>query len=265
MNRLKLKKASFKSWYKNQLTRSQKIFFFAFIVNAISVLLVFHGLFALLFKGRDGFLSLDKFTNQTNILIFFFSLFYVFFPKHSFLKNDKFLIACITYIFITFFVYNLVSIANAVAVIVAPKSILAWSYTRIGYGSKATAFLLFIDLFKHLFNPIVFIVCGFFKFVYDPNLKLKKFSSYLLPMMIYPAIYCVYAIVAPFIYKQENGMTYSVYNVATNTKDYPQFAYPVVFFLLFVLIPVTTYLTWFGARKISKKYERNQVMINPQN
>lgn len=174
MNRLKLKKVSFKSWYKNQLTRSQKIFFFAFIVNAISILLVFQGLFVLLFKGRDGFLSLDKFTNQTNILIFFFSLFYVFFPKHSFLKNDKFLIACITYIFITFFVYNLVSIANAVAVIVAPKSILAWSYTRIGYGSKATAFLLFIDLFKHLFNPIVFIVCGFFKFVYYPNLKLKK-------------------------------------------------------------------------------------------
>ncbi|QMT98401.1 DUF1600 domain-containing protein [Mycoplasma tullyi] len=265
MNRLELKKISVRSWYKNQLNKSQRIFLFAFIVNAISVLLVLHGLFSLLFRGRDGFLSLDKFTNQTNILIFFFSLFYVFFPKHSFLKNDKFLIACITYIFITFFVYNLVSISNAIAVIVAPKSILAFSYSKIGYGSKATAFLLFIDLFKHLINPIVFIVCGFFKFVYDPNLKLKKLSSYLLPIMIYPAIYCVYVIMAPFVYNRPNGMTYSVYNVATNTKDYPQFAYPAIMFLLFVLVPVTTYLTWFGARKISKKYEQNQVVINPHN
>ncbi|WP_027121824.1 DUF1600 domain-containing protein [[Mycoplasma] imitans] len=264
MNALKIKKFSATNWYRNQLNGSQKIFLFVFVVNAIGLLLVFHGVFARLYNGRDGFITFDKFTNQTNILIFFFSLFYVFFSKHSFMKNDKFLIASITYIFITFFVYNLVSLSSKIATFVAPDSLLAASHTKVGYGSKPTIFLLFVDLYKHLINPIIFIVCGFYKFIYDPNLKLKKFTSYLIPIMIYPAIYCIYVMAIPFIYNRLDGTTYSVYNIATNTKDYPQVAFPMIFFLMFVLIPLTTYLTWFGAKKISHKYEQNVVIKNNQ-
>ncbi|MDC4163020.1 DUF1600 domain-containing protein [Mycoplasma sp. T363T] len=259
MSSLNPRKFSVKNWYKNQLNKSQKIFLFVFFTNIVGFLLVLHGIFAALYNGKDAFVVIGKFTNQSNVLLLIFSTIYIFFPKHSFLKNDKFLIACITYIFFTFFIYNTISAVNAIGAVVSPNSDLAASQKKIGYALSKKGFRLFVDLYKHLFNPVIFIICGFIKYIYDPNIRLQKYHQYLIPISIYPIIYSIYTSTIPFVYKTKDGTTYTVYDIATNTKDYPQVAYPVVAFLILIWLPLTCYLVWLGVNKISNKYKQNYV------
>ncbi|QZX48995.1 DUF1600 domain-containing protein [Mycoplasma sp. E35C] len=230
-------KQGFINWYKNKLTKAQRIFFYVLIINAIGFALIIYAIIKSLMEKGQAFTRLDKFTNQSNVLLFIFSIFFVFFPKHSFMKNDKFLIATTVYILFTFIGYNFVL-----------------SPMKLGYQVNDTPFEMFKDLYIHFFNPIIFIICGFIKFVYEPNINLKKYHDYLIPGYIYPFIYTIYSISIPFVFNTHENQVYSVYKQATNIKDYPQIAWLIFSFNLFVYLPSSYFIIWFSAKKISQKY-----------
>ncbi|QZX48996.1 DUF1600 domain-containing protein [Mycoplasma sp. E35C] len=235
MNLSSSKKFSLTDWY-NKLKKSQKLFFYVFWINLLGFVLVVDGIINSLLKNGEAYLNIDKFTNQSNVLLLIFSTFYVFMPKHSFIKNDKFLIATTTYILFTFVGYNFIL-----------------NFMGDGYATK-TNFHLFKDIYVHFFNPVLFIISAFVKFVLDPNPNIKKFHSFLIPGMIYPIIYAIYLASIPFVYHNQDGMPYSVYGSATNTKTNPKIAWPIIILMLSIYFPLTYFLIWFGAKKISAKY-----------
>ncbi|MDC4183085.1 DUF1600 domain-containing protein [Mycoplasma bradburyae] len=249
MNTLDTETKSFDYWFKYKLDRTQKIFFFVFLLNLITFGFIVQRIIDSLQTNeisknmmmvenfKNGYTVIDKFTNQSNTLLLIFSFFYVFFPKHSFLKNDKFLIACIVYILFTFVGYNL--ILNAL---------------HDGYEGIKIPINFARGIFVHLINPIVFVVCGFVKFVYAPSNGIKKFWSYLIPGMIYPLIYGIYIATIPHVYNTKDNNTYSVYGSATDVINNPKIAWTVIISMLFVYFPTTYFIVWWSHLKISKKY-----------
>ncbi|QZX48997.1 DUF1600 domain-containing protein [Mycoplasma sp. E35C] len=241
-----------KNWYKN-LSRAQKMFFFVFLMNVIAFGFVVYsfidsltinvigkdgdGIEALKqYSFKNGFTEADKFTNQSNILLLVFSIFFVFFPKNSVLKNDKFLISTIVYIFFTFFGYNFIL-----------------NFTGRGFTNPINTLpRLITSVVLHLINPLVFIVCGFLKYLFEPLKEIKKFHSYLIPGMIYPILYLVYAVTIPYVYKINGQMAgYSVYGFATDVVNNPKVAWPISLGMIFIYFPITFFLAWYGAKKIS--------------
>ncbi|MDC4182357.1 DUF1600 domain-containing protein [Mycoplasma bradburyae] len=253
MTNLDNKRFCIKNWYKNKLNKSQKMFFFVFLLNIVGLGFVIYSFIDSLMHNnigpaekrafRNGFTEVDKFTNQSNLLLLVFAFVYVFYPKNSLLKNEKFLIACMTYILFTFVGYNL--ILNLTA---KDKG-----YAALLNENRIAAFAASITL--HFINPVVFIVCGFLRFVFDPVEKIKSFKAFVIPGMIYPIIYLIYVITIPYVYNSHaNGEYYSVYGGPTNVIKNPKLAWPICIGMIFVYFPITFFLIWFGARKINTKY-----------
>ncbi|QEX47480.1 DUF1600 domain-containing protein [Mycoplasmoides gallisepticum] len=247
MNQIDKKPKSFSFWFKYELTKAQKIFFFVFWLNLATVIFIVQEVVAELLSNVnsvnnlnnfvDAYKTFDKFTNQSNFILLVFSFFYVFLPRHSFLKKDKFLVASIVYILFTFFGYNIIL-----------------QFGRLGYRFITNSTKLARGLMIHLFNPVTFIIAGFLAFVYSPARTIGKFHTYLIPGIIYPIIYGIYVISVPYLYKTVDGSVYSVYGGVTNVIENPKIAWVAIIALLFGYFPLSYFIVWISYVKISKKY-----------
>lgn len=181
----------------------------------------------------------DRFTNQSNWLLFIFSFMYFLWPNHTFFKDNKFLISTMVYIFFTFVGYNVVLVGIGG-----------------GYGYDIQKPIDFVSNFwLHVLCPIYFIIFGYVFMIQNKNKQPKKFHKLLLTGMIYPTIYAIYLATIPFVYKLSDGNSYSVYGGATNTaQNSMSWAYIcVMYFIFFPGSYVTFYYSWVGINKTSLK------------
>lgn len=185
----------------------------------------------------------DRFTNQSNWLLFVFTFFYVFYNKHQLLKGNGFLVSTMVYIFFTFIGYNVVLVGLA------------------GYGYTGTSLDIASNVWLHVLCPIYFIALGILHMVYNPNQEPKKFWKTFLLGMIYPTIYMIYIVTIPFVYTSNvdalgNHITYSVYGSATNVKDSAtSWAYILVMYLGF--FPGSFWM-FYGIWKLINKYSKKK-------
>lgn len=240
---------SISKWFK-EFTIPKYIAFVAVFLFSFSVFFTIYDCIEYSLKGNDAskiwYGILDRFTNQSNILLLIFVVFYVFFPKHSFMKNNGFLITCMVFIFFTFIGYNVVLVGIS-------------GYGGYSVANNTSSIIGFLsNLCMHILFPIYFIVFGFLHMFFNPMKEPKTFWKLLLLGMIYPTIYVIYVIVVPFIYSgyaSKTGATYSVYGNATNVKDYPtSWLYISIMYLGF--FPGTFamfYYSWKGFNSLNKK------------
>lgn len=201
----------------------------------------------------------DRFTNQSNWLLFFYMLLYVLCPKHQFFKGYKFLLATMVYIFFTFIGYNVVLVAIA---------------KQKGYSLQNGVTSLVSNVWLHLLAPIYFIVYGYIVMYMNPNKEPVSFVKTLLPGMVYPTIYAIYLISIPYTFKDYrtnyeyyepiqaampdidlSKVAYSVYGSATNTYSNPiSWAYiGVMYFGFFPGSFAIFYYSWKGLNKLNNK------------
>lgn len=196
----------------------------------------------------------DRFTYQSNWLLFLYTLLYVIKPNHQFFKNNKFLISTMVYIFFTFIGYNVVLVGI--------------SHDR-GYIGESSA--IASNVWLHIIAPLYFIFFGLITMYCKPNQEPNSFWSTLGTGMIYPTIYAIYLITIPFTftdfrnnpdsYPYPNGhnlyddQAYTIYGNATNTYNNPlSWAYiSVMYFGFFPLSFALFYYSWKWLNKLNKK------------
>lgn len=196
----------------------------------------------------------DRFTYQSNWLLFIYIVFYIFKPNHQFFKGNRLLICTMVYIFFTFIGYNVVLVGI--------------SKDR-GYIGNATD--IASNVWLHIFAPLYFIFFGFTKMWCKPNQEPKTFTRTLLLGMIYPMIYATYLMTIPYTFTDyranpelygntavdANGLplAYSIYGKATNTVNYPT-SWAYIFVMLLGFFPgsfALFYYSWKGLNKINPK------------
>lgn len=197
-------------------------------------------------KTNNGWTSVDRFTYQSNILLLIYSVFIVFWPNHQFLRADKFLISNMVYIFFTFVGYNL---------ILAPLGS-GYKYTGNSYD---ISYGIGSSVWEHVICPVLFIIIGFIKMVWNPNAKLKSYWSTMLTGMIYPTVYVIYIASIPFVLNTDGvfnpdgqKVTYSVYGSATDTLNNPTFAWPIIVCMYLIFFPgsyAIFYYSYWGIQK----------------
>lgn len=203
---------------------------------------------------RIFFGIIDRFTYQSNWLLFVYTLMYIIKPNHQFFKGNKFLIATMVYIFFTFIGYNvvLVGISKDRGYIGNPVDIAS-------------------NVWLHAVAPLYFIFFGYLKMYCKPNQQPEKFLPLLLKGMIYPTIYAIYLATIPWTFTDfrlhpENypyspahvpgdDIAYSIYGKATNTYNYPtSWAYIcVMYFFFFPGSFALFYYSWKWLNKINRK------------
>lgn len=208
----------------------------------------------------DGWTALDKFTYQSNILCLIYATFYVWFPTHQFLRRGKFLIATTVYIFFTFVGYNFILTG------------MNGGYFDTLKSSVHTDFPF--TLFEHLFAPLLFIGCALAQMYLKP-IQTSTYWRSLLPGMIYPTIYVIYAATIPFVQKEpyafynisdwdsakevatavHAGKTgvYSVYGLATDTVNYPEIAWPIILVVWLVFFPASYAIFYYSCQSLRKR------------
>lgn len=187
--------------------------------------------------GYGGWTTIDKFTVQSNILLWVYMLFYLFFRKHSFLKNNQWLLSNLVYIFFTFIGYNVILVGFA------------------GYGYVGNFFEIFENAWYHIICPLTFFIFGFCFFYFYKNQQPKSFWFSLLKQIIYPSIYVLYLITIPFLLVTPNNTNYSVYGDFTNVRDHLPIALPVILGMWLIFFPVSHaifYYSWILINKIDK-------------
>ncbi len=236
MNAGKRQSVARTTWFAS-LSRTRKYFFAAFWLFLAAFGLFVEAIVSdLLDPNSTPWTTLDKFTWQSNVLLLVFAVFAVFFPDHQFLKTDSFLIATLTYITFTFVGYNFI-------------------LTFLNGGYTGGAFAIFVNVWTHLVCPLAFAIGGVLKFVWEPErIALRGFARTLATGMVYPTVYLIYLASVPYLYSLATVEgTYSIYGTATNTKDNPAVAWPIIMGMYLVFFPGTFAAYYFAAKKIKAK------------
>lgn len=195
----------------------------------------------------------DRFTWQSNLLLFFYTFLYILKPNHQIFKGNRFLILTMVYIFFTFIGYNVVLVGI--------------SGDR---GYSGTPLEILKNLWVHAIAPIWFILYGYSFMISNKNKEPKSLIKTLLYGMIYPIFYAIYLITIPYTFVEyrtnadyfgnTNGLAYSVYGKSTNTYDYVT-SYAYIFVMLLVFFPGSFCLfhySWKGLNKLKIK-ESNRI------
>ena len=204
----------------------------------------------------------DRFTYQSNWLLFIYTMFYLIKPNHQFFKGNKFLIATMVYIFFTFIGYNVVLVG------------ISGDRAYVGDAAAVSS-----NAWLHIIAPLYFIAFGFAKMYCKPNQEPDKFYTTLLLGMIYPTIYAIYLSTIPYTFTDfrlhpenytdyyagkgydladfadQGGLAYSIYGKATNTYNYnTSWAYILVMYAAFFPGSFALfYYSWKGINKLNKR------------
>lgn len=188
----------------------------------------------------------DRFTWQSNLLLFFYMLLYIWRPNHSIFKENRFLILTMVYIFFTFIGYNVVLVGI--------------SKDR---GYQGDALDVIKNLWVHAIAPLWFILYGYIFMISNRNNEPKSFTKTISWGMIYPIIYAIYLITIPYTFVEyrtnaeyfgnHSGLAYSVYGNATNTFNFST-SYAYIFVMLLAFFPGSFALfhySWKGINKLN--------------
>lgn len=216
---------------------------FCFLIFTTSIgIIIYAFIHEMLLNGAYGaWTTFDKITDQSNIILWIFMLFYLFFPQHSFMKGNKFIISAAVYIFFVFCGYNFILVPNGNSFI-----------------KPGDAYYNLQNMWLHVIAPIIFFLFTFAYMYYYKDAQPKSYLQTLLTGMIYPTIYCIYLISVPFVLKDQSGNAYSIYGSVTNTKEIPtSWAYICgMYFIFFPAVFAIFYYSWKGFNKIQLKLER---------
>ncbi|MCF0217698.1 MAG: DUF1600 domain-containing protein [Malacoplasma sp.] len=227
--------------------------FTLFFVYSLSVAFFIYDLITALLKPYGGYYAwttIDKFTDQSNILLWFYMLFSIFFKKHSFLKNNQWLLSNLTYIFFTFIGYNVILVGFA------------------GYQYGPDPYDAFSSVWYHVISPITYFIFGFLFFYLYKDKQPQSYWKSMLKQMVYPSFYVVYIMFIPFV-MNTSGMvdnqgqpigTYAVYGNFTNLKDKLPVALPVILGMWLIFFPASFamfYYSWIGFNR--SKLFKNRV------
>ncbi|WP_027121823.1 DUF1600 domain-containing protein [[Mycoplasma] imitans] len=233
-------------WYKSKLTKSQKLLFVVLLVNTIGLGFVVFNFVDSLSTNTfgstfiNGFTAIGSFNNQTSVLLFIFSFVYVFAPKSTLLRNEKFLIFSMAYTLFNLFTGDIVD-----GLVEQAKGTITLKPAVVASG-----------IFLQIINPIIFFVCGFFRFIYNPIKDFHKFSSFLFYGMIYPIIYLIYVLTIPLVYHSPDKEIYSVYGIYSNTINNTATAIVIGLILTFVYYPASFYFIILFARGFNNRHYR---------
>ena len=213
---------------------------FNFLIYTVSIgLIIYSFINEMLTNGATGaWETIDKFTNESNALLWIFMLFYLFFSNHSFMKDNKFLVSTTVYIFFTFVGYNLILVPNGNP-----------------FVKPGDFYYNLQNIWLHVISPIFFISFYFYHCIQNKNMYPKVFWKTLLSGMIYPTIYVIYLSTIPFVLTNDDGTAYSIYGSTTNTKE-NSFSWVYILGMYLVFFPASFaiyYYSWFFISKKQKK------------
>ncbi|QMT98402.1 DUF1600 domain-containing protein [Mycoplasma tullyi] len=233
-----------RNWYHQTLTKSQRLFLTVFLFNIIGLGFVIYNFYSSIdinYFGSpfiNGFTAIGNFTNQSSVLLFFFSFFFVFYPNNSVLKNERFLVFCMVYTLFTFFTGGIF------------KDLVDQANNRASFSQSYLA----SGIYLQIINPIVFIFAGYLRFIFNPIEKIQNYSKFILPGMIYPIIYLIYVLTIPLIYKTPDHTIYSVYGNYTNVVTNRNMAITVGMLMTFLYFPASFILIIFLIKKTNNHY-----------
>lgn len=192
-----------------------------------------------------GWSDIDRFTYQSNVLIWAYMLFFIFMKKHVFLKQNKWLLSNMVYIFFTFVGYNFILVP-------------------FGNGSYnlSNVYDLVTNIWYHILCPVTYIIFGYLYFFFNKFQFPKSYWKTLPKFFIYPTIYVVYISTISFVINPEynGGKTYTVYGDFTNLKDHLKASLPVILGMWLLFFPISYaifYYSWKGISKYSFKDLKN--------
>lgn len=235
-----------RNWYHQTLTKSQRVFLVVLLFNAAGLGFVVYNFFSSLQTNAfgspfmNGFTTISSFTNQTSVLLFIFSFVFVFYPNNSLLKNERFLVFCMTYTLFTFLTGGIF------------QNLVDQTANRTNFSCASLA----SGIFLQIVNPIVFIFCGYLRFVFNPIKKIRRYSKFILPGMIYPIIYMIYVLTIPLVYKTPDNVVYSVYGNYTNVITNRTMAITIGVLMTFVYFPGSFIFIIFFIRRFNNHYYR---------
>lgn len=185
-----------------------------------------------------GWSDIDRFTYQSNALLWVYMIFFIFFKKHVFLKENKWLLSNMVYIFFTFIGYNLILVP-------------------FGNGSYNPADLygFITNIWYHALCPVSYIIFGYLYFYYNKNQEPKSYWKTLPKFMIYPTIYVIYVSTISLVIEPSfnGGETYTVYGKFTNLRDNLVISLPVILAMWLVFFP-GSYAVFYYSWKAMNKY-----------
>lgn len=242
--------------YISKLTWIDWVAWLGFMIFTVATAFTVVDIVNYLIKGQSWkvlFGTLDRFTNESNLLLWIYMIFYLFFPKHSFMKNNKFLIWNMAYIFFTFFGYNVILVGFN------------------GYSYSGSMYDITSNVWWHALSPIYYLFFGF-SYMWAYKGKQPKYWSTLITGMIYPTIYVIYVITIPYTFTPPNDLSnfyadfitsypdghYTVYGSATNVVDYwTAWIYIMVIWVIFFPGSYTfAYWSWKWMNKNPSKFLR---------
>lgn len=209
---------------------------FCFSIFSVSMILIIYAFVSeILSKGAYGaWTTFDKFTDQSNVLIWLYMLFWLFFKNHSFLKGNKFLVANMVYIFFTFIGYNFVLLPSG------------------GQFFNGDVYYGVQNVFLHVLSPLLFIGFGYAYMYCNKDKQPKSFIDLFWKGMLYPTIYCIYIITIPFMMTDNTGTApYSVYGNPTNTNG-NVWSWMYICLMYFVFFPFAFWLFYYSWKWINK-------------
>lgn len=221
--------------------------FISFLIFTVSIGIIIYAFVYEIIEGNasgsgaeGAWTTIDKFTDQSNVLLWIFMIFWLFFPKHSFMKGNKFLISTMVYIFFTFCGYNFILVPSGNPFII-----------------KGDVYYNLQNMWLHVLSPLLFLGFGFSYMYYHKDQQPKSFWSTFLTGMIYPTIYCIYIITIPFVLVKHDGTPYSVYGQPTLTNGNP-WSWMYIGLMYFVFFPGSFALFYYSWKWINKAKRRQK-------
>lgn len=198
----------------------------------------------------------DRFTYQSNWLLFIYMVFYLIKPNHQFFKGNKLLVSVMVYIFFTFIGYNVVLVG------------ISGDRAYVGNATDVTS-----NAWLHIIAPLYFIFFGLTAMYCKPNQEPQSLIKTILKGMIYPTFYALYLLTIPFVFADYRNnpelygntgiapdgtpLAYSVYGKSTNTFNYPT-SYAYIFVMYLIFFPSSYCLFYFSWKGLNKLNARNR-------
>lgn len=158
------------------------------------------------------------FTEQSNLIVAVFIIWYFFNAKSKIFKNNYFLSIATAYIIVTFIGFNFILLPGFVGMIYTCNEAMQPYLEHL----DSTIIWAIKNLFAHFVCPVIMVIL--YVLIIRMQIINKQFTScksIAKPVglaMIYPALYMIYTLVIPFITAGDVGVArnYSVYLFFTN-------------------------------------------------